>query len=149
MQQLMNKDYDNTLKFIDKCDDHIFKIKNWVLITVSAVIAFGITKDKEIVIIANLAIILAFLYLELFYKSLQDDAISHSSKLESRLEEFCKGNESDSIDGYSFGIGKVLTYPKLEKMWKTLSHPYRRHIVIFYSFLLEYSLGAFCIGKFL
>jgi len=149
MKYLLQTDYNNALKFIDKCDDHIFKIKNWALVTISAVIAFGVANDKDIVIISNLAIILAFLYLELFYKSLQDDAILHSTKLEKRLEKYYSGDKEEAVENYSFGIGSALAYPKLKNMLSILAHPYRRHIIIFYSFLVIYSGGGFLIGRYL
>ena len=48
--ETLQKDYVTTLGFIDKCDDHMFKIKNCALITTSAVIAFSISRDKNLIV---------------------------------------------------------------------------------------------------
>lgn len=77
--EILKEDFSQTLGFIDKCDDHIFKIKNWALLTSSAVIAFSITQNHDAIALANLALLLAFIYLELIYKSFQDTAIDHST----------------------------------------------------------------------
>lgn len=43
--EILKEDFAQTVGFIDKCDDHIFKIKNWALLTSSAVIAFSISQN--------------------------------------------------------------------------------------------------------
>ena len=74
--EALREDFSQTLAYIDKCDDHIFKIKNWALLTSSAIIAFSISQDHDAFALANLALLVAFIYLELIYKSFQDTAIA-------------------------------------------------------------------------
>lgn len=66
--EALHKDYESTLSFIDKCDDHMFKIKNWALITTSAIIAFSISREMPLIVLVNIVLISAFIYMELIYK---------------------------------------------------------------------------------
>ena len=58
--EILREDFAQTFGFIDKCDEHIFKIKNWALLTSSAVIAFSISQKHDILALANLALLLSF-----------------------------------------------------------------------------------------
>ncbi len=84
----LREDFAQTLGFIDKCDDHIFKIKNWALLTSSAVIAFSVSQHHTFFALANLALLIAFIYLELIYKSFQDTAIEHSADISARIDRY-------------------------------------------------------------
>jgi len=75
--EALKLDYDSTCAFIDKCDELMFRIKNWALITTSAVVAYSISSQQELIVFSNLILVPAFLYMELIYKSLQDSAIDH------------------------------------------------------------------------
>src|SRR5436190_16352405 len=86
--EILKEDFAQTLEFIDKCDDHIFKIKNWALLTSSAVIAFSISQDHHVFALANLVLLLAFIYLELIYKSFQDTAIQHTTDISKRIDSY-------------------------------------------------------------
>lgn len=70
--EALKLDFQSTQDFISKCDDHMFKIKNWALIITSAVIAYSISSNQEAIVLTNLALVFAFLYLELIQKSFQD-----------------------------------------------------------------------------
>jgi len=142
-------DYESTLGFIDKCDDHMFKIKNWALVTTSAVIAFSISRDQDLIVLVNLVLIPAFMYLEVIYKSFQDAAIQHSTDLAQRMDMHLTG-ESDGplLIDYKFGFGRKLQYPSLKQICKVLRNKYRWHIVIFYGLIALFSLGALLVGWF-
>lgn len=140
-------DYDRTLGFIDKCDDHIFKIKNWALVTSSAVIAFAISRDKDAIVLVNLVLLPAFLYLELIYKSFQDTAIEHTTDLSIRIDKFLAAPAaSDLLVGYQHGFGRKLKYPAVKRVFLILRNRNRWHILNFYSLLFVFSGGAFVVG---
>jgi hypothetical protein len=143
----LKEDYDRTLGFIDKCDDHIFKIKNWALVTSSAVIAFAISRDKDAIVLVNLVLLPAFLYLELIYKSFQDTAIEHTTDLSIRIDKFLADPTApDLLVGYQHGFGRKLRYPAVKRVFSILRNRNRWHILNFYSLLFLVSGGAFFVG---
>ena len=52
--ELLLLDYKITQSFIDKLDDHLFRIKNWVITTDGAIFALAITTKVKSVLIVNL-----------------------------------------------------------------------------------------------
>lgn len=147
--EALEKDYESTLGFIDKCDEHMFKIKNWALITTSTVIAFSISRDKDLIVLVNLVLILAFLYLELIYKSFQDIAIEHTTDLAERIDKHLgKTGADELIKDYKFGFGRKLQYPSLQRVAKIFRNKYRRHILNFYGLIALFSVGALVVGRF-
>lgn len=143
----LKQDYESTLSFIDKCDDHMFKIKNWALVTTSAVIAFSISRDEDLVVLVNLVLIVAFMYLELIYKSFQDTAIQHTTDIAERIDAHLAGRaEGELLLEYKFGFGRKLQYPSLRLVGGVVRNKYRRHIVNFYGLIALFSLGALLIG---
>lgn len=146
----LTSDYDSTCNFIDKCDTHMFRVKNWTLITTSAVIAYSISSNTEFVVLVNLILIPAFLYLELIYKSFQDSAISHTTDISERIDlALTQAKKSDLMDGYEHGFGRKLEYPSLARCKKILLNKNRRHILNFYIAIAVFSVGAFIIGKYI
>ena len=147
--EALKEDYESTLGFIDKCDDLMFKIKNWALVTTSAVIAFSISRDQDSIVLVNLVLILAFMYLELIYKSFQDAAIQHTTDLAERIDKHLAGEAAELLlQDYRFGFGRKLQYPSLGQIGKVLRNKYRRHIVNFYGLIALFSLGALLVGRF-
>lgn len=145
--EAITADYESTLGFIDKCDDHIFKIKNWSLITTSAVIAFSVSRDKDAIVFVNLILLPAFLYLELVYKSFQDAAIDHTTDLSQRIDAYiAETNGAKLLDGYAHGFGRRLQYPSIRRVFHLLRNPNRWHILTFYVLLTAFSIGAFLVG---
>ena len=142
-------DYDSSLDYIDKCDAHMFRIKNWTLITTSAVVAYSISSGTEFVVLVNLILIPAFLYLELIYKSFQDSAIDHTTDISERIDRaLSQDGTDDLITGYEFGFGRKLQYPSLSRCMKILRNKNRKHILNFYSFIFVFSIGAFIVGRY-
>ena len=90
---ILKDDFPQTLGFIDKCDNHIFQIKNWAIVTSSAIIAFSISQDHRALVLVNIPLLLAFIYLELIYKSFQDTAIQHTTDVSERIEKFLTSSE--------------------------------------------------------
>ena len=147
--EALRLDYETTSDFIDKCDDHMFRVKNWALITASAVIAYSISTDVENIVLANIILVLAFLYLELIYKSFQDTAIEHSTDISKRIDQAIRApGVSTELDNYEFGFGRKLLYPSLGQCWRILRNGNRRHIVNFYGLIAIFSIGAFLIGRY-
>ena len=56
---IIREDLGQTLCFIDKCDEHIFKIKNWALVTSSAIIAYSIANENSHIVLANIVVVVA------------------------------------------------------------------------------------------
>ena len=147
--EILREDFAQTLGFIDKCDEHIFKIKNWALLTSSAVIAFSISQKHDVIALANLALLIAFLYLELIYKSFQDVAIQHNSEISHRIDLYL-ANTSDSelLTGYRHSFGSKLKYPSVPRVFGILLNRNRWHILNFYILLALFSVGAFVVSRF-
>jgi hypothetical protein len=144
----LKEDYDSTLAFIDKCDQHMFTIKNWALVTTSAVIAFSISQGEHMIVLINLVLILAFMYLELIYKSFQDTAIDHSTDIAERIDRHLAGDVGELLKGYKFGFGRRLQYPSIGQVGKVLRNRFRRHIRNFYGIIALFSVGAFYVGRY-
>lgn len=144
----LKEDFAQTLGFIDKCDDHIFKIKNWALLTSSAVIAFSISQNHDAIALANLPLLLAFIYLELIYKSFQDTAIQHTTDISQRMDRYLSDpSVSDLLSGYSHSFGRKLQYPSVPRVFSILGNPSRWHILNFYGLLAVFSLSAFLVAR--
>ena len=147
--ELLREDFAQTLGFIDKCDEHIFKIKNWALLTSSAVIAFSISQHHDAIAIANLALLVAFLYLELIYKSFQDTAIQHNADISERIDRYlANASDAELLTGYSHSFGSKLKYPSVPRVFGILLNRKRWHILNFYSLLALFSVGAFVVSRF-
>ena len=141
--EALREDFSQTLGFIDKCDDHIFKIKNWALLTSSAVIAFSVSQDKGLIALFNLLILIAFIYLELIYKSFQDTAIEHTTDISARIDRYLVDLATpDLLAGYSHSFGRKLQYPAAPIVFAILRNRRRWHILSFYGLLALFSVGA-------
>lgn len=147
--EALRLDFQSTEDFIGKCDEHMFKIKNWALLTASAVIAYSISAGQEAIVFANIVLVLAFLYLELIYKSFQDTAIDHSIDVSKRIDQAIResGQNATQTD-YEFGFGRKLVYPSLLQCWRVFRNKKRRHIVNFYGLIVLFSVGAFFLGRY-
>ena len=145
----LREDFSQTLAFIDKCDDHMFKIKNWALFTSSAVIAFAVSQDHDAISLANLALLVAFIYLELMYKSFQDTAIVHNRDISERIDRYLENPDVENLlAGYSHGFGRKLEYPSVWRVLSILRNSHRRHIVNFYALLAFFSIAAYGVAFF-
>lgn len=145
---VLKEDFSQTLEFIDKCDDHIFKIKNWSLLTSSAVIAFSVSQNREVIALANLVLLVAFVYLELIYKSFQDTAIQHTTDISKRIDMYLAETTAMTLmNGYSHSFGRKLEYPSVRRVFSILCNRNRRHILNFYFLLAIFSVGAFVVGR--
>ena len=146
---ILKEDFAQTLAFIDKCDRHIFQIKNWAIVTSSAIVAFSISQHHNALILVNLLALLAFIYLELIYKSFQDTAIQHTTDISQRIDKFLTNSEVTALlAGYSHGFGRKLQYPSIRRVFSILGDRNRWHILNFYLLLVLISVGAFTLAKF-
>lgn len=147
--ETLKEDFAQTLGFIDKCDDHIFKIKNWALFTSSAVIAFSISQDHDVMALANLALLIAFIYLELIYKSFQDTAIQHTTDISQRIDRYLLDPSCHSLlVNYTHSFGRKLQYPSVRRVFAILGNRSRWHILNFYGLLALFSVAAFVVARF-
>lgn len=146
--EILREDFAQTVEFIDKCDDHIFKIKNWALLTSSAVIAFSISQNHDAISLANLALLVAFIYLELIYKSFQDTAIQHTSDISQRIDRYLADPSSEILVNYHHSYGRKLQYPSVRRVFSILGNRNRWHILSFYCLLTFFSIGAYFVAIF-
>lgn len=145
----LREDFAQTLGFIDKCDDHIFRIKNWALLTSSAVIAFSVAQDKDEIALTNVGLLVAFMYLELIYKSFQDTAIEHTTDISKRIDRYLANpGAPDLMVGYCHSFGRKLQYPSVRRVFSLLDNRNRWHILSFYGLLAVFSVGAFLVASF-
>lgn len=136
-------DYHTTLGFIDKCDDHLFKIRNWALVASSAVIAYSISTGKAWLPLISIVFLMAFLYLELIYKSFQDAAIKHSNDLSVRIDKhFSEPGIGNPIHEYKHGFGRHLRYPSVVHVFTSFIKQKHWHILSFYALLAIFSVAA-------
>ena len=143
IEYLVKRDYQASLNFIDKCDDHLFRIRNWALFTVSAVIAFSFHKNTSWICHANYLIVTSFLYLELVYKSFQDDVIKLCRDIDERYEKQIKSSNNENIwSDYIIGMGRHIKRPGYYKVIKTLFNQDKIHIITFYILLCIFSYGS-------
>ena len=145
----LKEDFAQTLEFIDKCDNHIFQIKNWALLTSSAVVAYSMSQRQHSIALANIALLVAFLYLELIYKSFQDTAIEHNADISGRIDKcLAEPKEQGLLVGYSHGFGRKLKYPSVGRVFSILGNRKRWHILNFYLLLATFSAAAFVVAGF-
>jgi hypothetical protein len=135
------KDYQATLSFIDKLDGQLFSIRNLTIVSGSSVIAFAISKDKPSVLLANLIVVPAFLLLELAYKCFHEDGIVRSVYLERAIE--VARLTGDVPPDYRFGIGQSIRPPSPRRLLELLVHSKRWHIRIVHLLLLLVSAAAY------
>lgn len=148
--EALREDFAQTLGFIDKCDNHIFQIKSWALLTSSAIIAYSVSQHQDAIVLANIPLIVAFIYLELIYKSFQDTAIEHNADISKRIDKYLADPKTvDLLDGYNHGFGRKLKYPSVLRVFSILRNRNRWHILNFYSLLALFSVGAFMIARFI
>jgi len=146
--EILKEDFAQTLDFIDKCDNHIFQIKNWAIATSSAIIAFSISQNYDSLVFVNLLPLLAFLYLELVYKSFQDSAIAHAADISQRIDKYLANtNVGDLLVKYNHGFGRKIQYPSVRRVFGILRNPDRGHFRNFYVLLILISVGAFFLGR--
>jgi uncharacterized membrane protein len=143
---ILKEDYVQTVAFIDKCDNHIFQIRNWAIITSSTVIAFSVSQNHGKFAFANIFILVAFIYMELIYKSFQDTAIDHTTDISERIDKYMVNSETtDLLSKYKHGYGRKLQYPSIMRVFSILGNPKRRHILNFYFLLSAFSVGSFLV----
>jgi hypothetical protein len=141
--EVLQEDFAQTLAFIDKCDNHMFTVKNWALITTSTVIAFAITQNHYQVAFVNVGLIVAFMYLELIYKSFQDTAIEHNMDISTRIDRFLADRAAtDLLVGYNHSFGRKLKYPSVVRVFSLLGNLNRWHILNFYGLLAAFSVAT-------
>jgi hypothetical protein len=147
--EALKEDFAQTLAFIDKCDSHIFQIKNWALLTSSAVVAFSMSQGQHFVALANIALLFAFIYLELIYKSFQDTAIQHNMDISLRIDKYLATPQApDLLTGYKHSFGRKLKYPSIRRVFSLLLNRKRWHILNFYLLLAVFSVAAFVVARF-
>ena len=146
--EILREDFAQTVDFIDKCDEHIFKVKNWALLTSSAVIAFSISQNHDAIALTNLVLLIAFIYLELIYKSFQDTAIQHTTDISERIDRYLSDPTTELLIDYTHSFGRKLKYPSTRRVFSILGNRNRWHIFNFYWLLAFFSVSAFVVARF-
>ena len=144
---ILREDFEQTLGFIDKCDNHIFQVKNWAIATSSAVIAFSISQNHDGIALLNLPLFFAFMYLELMYKFFQDTAIQHTDDISRRIDKFLSNSQTDLLTDNKHSFGRRLQYPSFCRVFSVLGNRKRWHILNFYLLLTLISVIAFAVAK--
>jgi hypothetical protein len=131
IRQILFLDYDKTLAFIDKADGQLFQIRNWAIVSCSAVVAFAVSQKIPIILAANAFLVICFLFLELIYKSFHEDCLGKGHYLEVLIKQSLDPSFKLPTE-YQFGIGHEIKAPKLRKMFKILFSCERWHICAVY-----------------
>jgi flagellar motor protein MotB len=130
-QELLLFDYEKTLEFLNKADGLLFQIKNWAIVSCSAVLAFGVSQKSLIIVAGTFFLIAGFCLLELVYKSFHDDCIAKSYGLEKLIQDSLKPSFV-LPSGYEFGVGHAIEPPRFRRLLGLLLKKDRWHIGIFY-----------------
>lgn len=133
-KEILERDYDAALKFIDKVDGQLFTIRSWTLVAVTALIAFSFQQGISWLAFGGVPIVLCFLYLELVYKSFQDDVINFTSRIDKALQTGWEGIDfTGPWESYRVGMGRAILRPDLKKICATFLHKDKIHIKAMYS----------------
>lgn len=135
-------DYEKTLAFIDKLDDQLFRMKNWALVTCSAVITYGISREEKWVLLLNCAIVLGFLFQEMAYKTFHESGIRKCFELEKIIQADLKTGAKLPV-GYFFGMGHKIEPVTFVKMLRIILNPARWHSVFLYVMILVVTVVLF------
>ncbi len=133
--ELLKFDYEKTLAFLDKADGWLFQIRNWALVSCSAVVTYAVSIERTIVLLANIFLILCFCIFELIYKSFHEDCIKKSHELEELIQKSLD-TKSELPSDYQFGIGHAILVPRFKRLLSILLNRGRWHIGIVYIALL-------------
>jgi hypothetical protein len=102
-----------------------------------------------VIALANLALLVAFIYLELIYKSFQDTAIEHTTDISRRIDKHLADPAgADLLAGYNHSFGRKLHYPSVRRVFSILGNRKRWHILNFYALLAVFSVAAFVVARF-
>ena len=130
-REMLLLDYDKTLAFIDKAEGHLFQIRNWAIVSCSAVVAFAVSQQSPIVLAANVFLVSCFCLLEVIYKSFHEDGIQKSYYLEEVIQKSSDASFQLPED-YQFGIGHTIALPRPGKLLRILFNRDRWHIGALY-----------------
>lgn len=147
-EEILIKDYELTQAYIDKIDRFLFWIRNWAIVACSGVIVFGVTKNEQYIILSNLFILLAFLFLELIQKSFQENAMTHSKEIEKIIQFHLEGNNKIPKD-YHFGIAHSLNTVKKKNLKNIIFNKARWHNLAFYGVIMLFTLATFILQPFI
>lgn len=142
------KDYELTQAYIDKIDKFLFWIRNWTIVACSGVIVFAITKNEQRIVLVNIFILLAFLFLELIQKSFQENAMKHAEELEEIIQSQLEG-ANKLPKNYHFGIAHSLKAIERKDLKNILFNRARWHNLAFYLVILLFTVAAFFLQPFI
>jgi hypothetical protein len=133
--ELIKFDYERTQDFVDKADGFLFQIRNWAMVSCSAVVTYAVSEKNGIVLLANIFLVFGFCTFELIYKSFHEDCIRKGYELEKLLLQSLD-TKSELPSDYQFGIGHAIRVPRFKGLVSILFNRNRWHIGIVYLALL-------------
>jgi len=133
--EIIKLDYEKTLSVLDKIENLLFQIKNWAVISCSAIIVFGISQKSMLILCTNFFLVLAFCFLEIIYKSFHEDCLEKSYKLEELITQSLVPT-SQLPENYQFGIGHKIEPVKIKRAFAIFSNKERWHIRAFYLLII-------------
>jgi hypothetical protein len=140
-RELILKDYEKTMNFIDKIDGYLFQIRNWAIVASSGVIAYAVSVKSSWILIANFFIITGFMFIELFQKSFHEDAMRKSYNIEKIIGKCILGSEPLPMN-YRFGLGHSIQPVSAKGILRIIFNKNRWHNLALYFFLALATLGA-------
>ena len=126
-ERILMKDYESTLPFVDKLDGQLLAIRNLAVVSASAVIAYSVSEGLPWLLWANLAVIPAFMLMELVYKSFHEDGIRRTFVLEAQMLEAIRHQRYPT--DYEFGIGHAIKPLSVTRMAKLALDRPRWHML--------------------
>ena len=101
-REILLLDYQKTLEVIHKQVDALFKIKEWAVISCSAVIAYGVSQKSYLLLLSTLPLNTGFFFIEVFFREFHNGCIRRAEKLEEMIQDIFDGSNRTSV--YVFGI---------------------------------------------
>ena len=99
VSQLILKEVDIVQSEIARFDNNCLTVRSWCLAAWSAVIAYGVDKDRVLIVSAAVVTTVGFAFIDLMYRRVQVRFILRSATLEQCL--------NTDLAGYEFGVHRT------------------------------------------
>lgn len=103
--EILLLDYQKTLEVIHKQVDALFKIKEWAVLSCSAVIAYAVSQKSYLLLLSALPLITGFFFIEMFFREFHNGCIRRAEKLEEMIQDVFDCSNQTSV--YIFGISRT------------------------------------------
>ena len=99
------------------------------------------TNSKTSVLLVNILLCATFYFIELIYKTFQNDVIDHQILVINAVKLYSENN-TDWMKDYDFGYGNKIKAPTVTRILETATHKHMWHIRFIYLLPVLFSLGA-------